>query len=88
MIDTLNEEQRKKLKGMVKEAVDSKYRQQAEKDIQKEISTRAKEEFEMPKKEFTMLVNIAFRQNGRQVDRETTEILDLAQELGFYTPEE
>jgi hypothetical protein len=88
MIDTLNEKQRETLKAMIREGVDSKYRQQAEKDLQRDISTRAKEEFEMPKREFNMLVNIAYNQNGREIDKQTSEILDLAQELGFYIPEE
>lgn len=85
---TPTEEKRTALKGMVQEAVESKYRQDAEKELQKEIAQRAKEEFTMSKREFNSIVKVAYRDNGRQVERETTELLDLAEELGFYVPEE
>lgn len=87
-IETLTEEQVAKLRGMVKEAVDSMYRADAEKDLRKDIADRAKDEFEMTKKEFNALVKIAYKQNARQIEEETTEVLDLAEALGYYQREE
>jgi len=78
MIETLNEEQVKKLRGMVKEAVDSIYRADAEKGLRKEIAERAVEELEIPKKLFTQVCRVVYKQNRKKVNEEITAVLDLA----------
>ena len=80
----LNPEQLVVLKGMIQEAVDSKYRVQAEKDLVKEITTRAKDEMHIPKTLFGSLVQRAFKSDADKVNAETTAVLDLLEQLGYY----
>lgn len=84
----LNEEQRKMLKDAVQEGVNSFYREQAEKDLRKEIAERVKDELGVEKKIYNKLVKLAYRDACRQLNQETTELLDLAEELGFYSHSE
>ena len=84
----LNEEQRSVLKNAVQEMVNSHYRAQSEKDLQKNISTRMKEELELPLRLFRKLAKTAYEDSAKKQNAELTEILDLAEELGFYSHEE
>lgn len=84
----LNQEQRKVLKGAVEEMVNSLYLSQAQKDLRKDIVKRMRAELEIPKKIFTSLSKRAYKQDATLLNLETTEILDLAEELGFYKHEE
>ena len=81
----LDEEKRVLLQGAVKEMVDSLYRAQAEKDLQGAICTRIKEEIEMPPKIFRKLSRTAYDDSAKKQNDELTELLDLAEELGFYS---
>lgn len=80
----LNEEQRTVLKSAVEEMVNSYYRQQAEKDLQKSIVERVKEQLEIPPKLFRKLSKTAYEDSANTQNQELTTILDLAEELGFY----
>jgi len=81
----LNEEQRTMLKGMVGESVASCYRSQSEKDLNKEISKRVKDELGIPKKLYNSLVKRAYNRDGDILNSEVTAVLDLAEELGFFS---
>lgn len=81
----LTPEQRETLKDAVQEGVNSHYREQAEKDLRKEIAARMEEELGLEKKTFNKLAKLAYRDACRKLNEETTEILDLAEELGYYT---
>lgn len=81
----LNAEQREVLKKAVTEMVNSFYRAQAEKDLQKEISARMKDELGMPPRMFRKLSKTAYEDSAKRQNDELTEILDLAEELGFYS---
>ena len=73
-----------KLAGMVKESVSSFYREQAEKDLRKEIAERAEEEFGkevMPKRKFNALAKYAYNLKAEDEAAELTEIIDLLDEL-------
>jgi len=84
---TLNEDQRNTLKKAVTEMVNSHYRAQAEKDLQKDIAARIKDELEIPPKMFKKLSKTAYEDSAKKLNDELTEILDLAEELGFYSHE-
>jgi TRAP-type C4-dicarboxylate transport system substrate-binding protein len=81
----LNEEKREVLKGAIEEMVGSFYRGQAEKDLQKAIIERMKDEIEMPPKVFRKLAKTSYDDSAKKQNDELTEILDLAEELGFYS---
>ena len=81
----LNEEQRKKLKDAVLEAVKSKYRSEDESSFRKDVSDRMNKELGIPKKTFNSLVLRAYKNDADKLNDEITELLDLAEELGFYT---
>ena len=84
----LNPEQVELLKGMIQEAVNSRYREQSEKDLRKEIATRAKEELEISTKLFNSLVTRAYKSDAEKVNAETTAVLDILEQLGYYQHEE
>ena len=84
----LNEEQRDVLKKAVKESVDSKYLEQGQKNHQKDITKRMKDELEIPSKFYNKLVKLAYEDSGRRQNDELTEVLDLAEEIGYYSHEE
>jgi len=81
----LNAEQREVLKKAVEEGVNSKYRVQSETDLQKAIADRMKDEVQVPPKLFRRLVTLAYKANGDEVNAETEELLDLAEEVGVYS---
>lgn len=82
------EEQLNKLKDAVQEMVNSFYRQQAESDLRKEIASMVEEELEISKRTFNKLARTAYQDSARKLNEETTEVLDLAEELGFYSHNE
>lgn len=84
----LDHEKRIILKGAVEEMVGSHYRAQAEKDLQAAICTRMKEEIEMSPKIFRKLARTAYDDSAKKQNDELTELLDLAEELGFYSHNE
>ena len=74
-----------KLKNAVQEMVNSHYRMQGERDKQKAICDAVKTELEMLPVTFKKLAKIAYDDNANKINTETTELLDLAEELGFYS---
>lgn len=86
----LNSDQMKVLKNGLSEMTNSSYRKQAEIDLQKQISTRIKEELDgaIPVKLFNKLAHIAYKDDAKKIDQEVTEVLDLAQALNLYNPDE
>jgi len=84
----LDEEKRVLLKGAVDEMVGSHYRAQAEKDLQLAICNRMKDEIEMPPKIFRKLAKTAYDDSAKKQNDELTVVLDLAEELGFYSHNE
>ena len=81
----LNPEQREILRKAVKEVVNSLYRQQGEKDFVGEVRKKVKEELKIPPKKFNALCKNAFQNSFNTLNRETTDILDLAEELNYYS---
>lgn len=87
-VDTMSpEEKTKSLKDAVQETVNSHYRMQAERDLQKAIGERVKEDLEMLPTTFKKLAKLAYDDNANKVNKDVTELLDLAEELGFYSHE-
>jgi len=88
-VDTMSPtEKTKQLKDAVQEMVNSHYRMQAERDLQKAISDRVKEELEMLPTTFKKLSKLAYDDNASKVNKDVTELLDLAEELGIYSHEQ
>ena len=77
-----------KLKEKVQEMVNSHYRVKAEKDHQKAICDDVKEELEMMPTMFKKLSKMAYDDNANKFNNESTEVLDLAEEIGIYSHEE
>lgn len=88
MAVTLTPEQRVALTNAVNEAVNCKYREQAEKDLRKEITKKVKEEVGIAPRTFNSLVLRKYKNDANQVNEDVTEVLDLAEELGFYKHED
>lgn len=80
----LTPDQRIALTNAVNEAVNCKYREQAEKDLRKEITKKVKEEIGITPRTFNSLVLRKYKNDANQVNEDVTEVLDLAEELGFY----
>jgi len=89
MIDEikLSDEQREALKGMVKETVNALYLIQAQKDHMKTISDRAKDELGIKPAKYNKLAKNVYADSCKKLNDEVTELLDLAEELGFYSHE-
>ena len=64
-----------------------RYRTQAEKDLRQDIGKKIAEELGIPKKTFNSLSLRAYKNDAKKLNDEVTEILDLAEELGFYKHE-
>lgn len=78
-------EQTEALAGCYKEMINSQYRIQSEKDLQKEIKKRVKEEKLEKAAIFSKAATTAFRNSMRKLDSETTEVLDSLEECGLYS---
>jgi len=74
-----------KLKENVQEMVNSFYRVKAEQELQKGICDNVKEHLEMLPITFKKLAKLAYNDNANKINTDITELLDLAEELGFYT---
>jgi len=74
-----------KLKENVQEMVNSHYRVQAERDLQKSICENVKDQLEMLPTTFKKLSKLAYDNNAEKVNKDVTELLDLAEELGIYS---
>ena len=81
----LSEEGRQTMKNAIQEMVNSFYREQAEKDLRKEIAKRMLDELEFPTKLFNKAAKTAYNDSARRQNDELTEMLDLLEECGFYT---
>ena len=81
----LNPEQKTLLASAVKEGVGSLYRSQAERDLIGEIAKKVKDEMQIPPAKFKKLVKAAYSNSLNKLNTETTEILDLAEELNLYS---
>lgn len=75
----LNQEEQKKLSGMIDEAVNSKVRIAAENDLLKEIRNRAKEELGIKTKVFNQIVKIVMERSADEYEEETETVLHLAE---------
>ena len=84
----LNQDQKQMLNNAVKEVVNSKYRVQGERDLMKEIAAKVKDELQLPPKQFNKLCTTAYDNAFNKLNAETTEVLDLAEELKLYTHSE
>jgi len=81
MVEQLTQSELVKLDGMVREAVDSKYRQQAEVDFRKEVAENAKETFGMASSFFNDLVNERYNEKLTEIINKKQEIIDLNDEI-------
>lgn len=81
MVDQLTQSELVKLDGMIREAVDSKYRQQAEVELRKEIAENAKETFEMKPAFFNDLVNERYNEKLTETISKKQEVIDLNDEI-------
>ena len=78
-------EKTQKLKENVQEMVNSYYRMQAERDLQKGICDSVKDNLEMLPATFKKLSKLAYDNNAEKVNADVTELLDLAEEVGIYS---
>ena len=72
-----NETDRKKFMGNVKEMSDSMYRMEAERDLIREITKAASDEFQIPKKTITKIAKTYHKQNLTQVIAEQDEFVEI-----------
>lgn len=77
MIIQLTQPELTSLDGMISEMVNSKVRQDAEKDLQKEICDRGKDELELPPKVMKALVNERYDNKISNDIEEKTSIVEL-----------
>jgi len=77
-------EQKDILKKCTKEMIESFYRTEAEKQLQKDIIERVKDDCEVPPKLFRKLARVAFDDSANKINKEICDLLDLAQEVGVY----
>ena len=75
----ITEEQRKKIQGALREMSASMLRVESEKDLQKEIAERMKEECEIPKREFNKLAKIYHASNLVEEAARNEEFLAFAE---------
>lgn len=78
----LNPEQRKVLKGLVQESVNSLYREDAEKQLRKDIADRAADELEIDKKYFNKLCRTVFKDSLSELGEEAEVIANLYEMIG------
>ncbi len=79
---------RTRLRKLISEAVDSKLRQSAETEHQKEIRARAKDELGVPTKLFNQTVKVAFEHSANDYSEERDAVLEMAEIAGVYDPNE
>lgn len=82
---TLTQEQKIVLSQAVDEAVKSKYREQSEKELRREIAKKIKDEIQIPTKTFNSVVLRKYKNDAEKLNEDVEEVLDLAEELGFYS---
>lgn len=73
----MNPEERKKFRNMLQEAVNSHYREEAEKELRRNIAERAKEELNLEKKQFNRLARVVYRDEIKKVEEEAEGISEL-----------
>lgn len=83
----LNPDQRQELKNAVEQIVASHYRKQAELDNITAICKKLKEKEIIDPKTLRKLATTVYKDQVKKLDQETTEILDLAEEIGVYSHE-
>lgn len=84
-VKVLNPEQKQLLTNAVKEMVNSHYRKKAETDLQTSIAKNVKDELGIPPAKFKKLAKTAYDSAFNKLNDETTDILDLAEELKLYS---
>lgn len=77
----LNKDQLQKLRKMKQEALGSMLREDAEKDLRKEIAERANQELNMEKKTFNKLVRLDYKDQMEEVSNEIRELEELLEQL-------
>lgn len=77
----VTEEMRKIIQGALKEMSASMLRVEAEKDLQKDIAERIKEECEIPKREFNKLAKIYHASNLVEEAAKNEEFLSFAEAI-------
>lgn len=75
----ITEEQRKLIQGALKEMSDSMVRVEAEKDLQKDIIERIKEECDVPKRDFARLAKIYHASSLVEEAAKEEEFMEFAQ---------
>lgn len=86
-VSVLNPDQRQELKNAVEQIVASHYRKQAELDNISAICKKMKENEIIDPKTLRKLASTVYKDQIKKLDQETTEILDLAEEIGMYQHE-
>lgn len=79
--DQLNEEEKQKFFGMVRECVNSKIRQSSETDFQKDVINRAKDELGVPPKKFRKVLKLAYNNSHEEERKEIEEIAEIVEEM-------
>lgn len=77
----LNQRELQKLRAMKTEATSSLLREDAEKDLRREIANRAKDELNIDKKLFNKLVRLDYKDQVEEASNEVQEIEDILQRL-------
>lgn len=78
---TITQEDRQKVQKALKEMSDSMYRVDAEKDLQKDISTKMFEDLGIPKKDFNKLARIYHASNLAEEAAKNEEFMEFAEAI-------
>lgn len=84
----LTPDDRAKLKAAVEQGVASSYRTQAERDFISELAKEVKDKIGINPKLFKKLVKLSYKSNADQLNKETEDLLDLAESIGVYSSSE
>lgn len=74
-------EDRAKVLGALREFSDSLTRQDAERDLQKEILARLEDEFDLPKKYMRKVARVYHKQNLNEFKAEAEEVEDIYESI-------
>ena len=78
---TISEDQRKLIQGALKEMSDSMTRVEAEKELQKDIVERIKDECDVPKRDFSRLARIFHASSLVEEAAKEEEFMEFAQAI-------
>jgi len=76
--EVITPELQKAMQGALKEMSNSMFRTESEKDLQKDITQRMKDEYDIPKRDFTRLAKIYHASNIAEEERKNESFINFA----------